>query len=346
MSSFNAWELIRSKNFLYFILFYTAIFYLNFFIFLPKLFIQKKYILYSIILVFLFIGTFYLKPFEHLLNSKPRLEERQFPITNNRPPLPPISDTSFHNPPPNSRLSHPPGDRKNFDIVSIILFLATSAASGMIVLTKNWRETERKKTIIENEKINAELSFLKMQISPHFLFNTLNNIYALAIIKSENTAPSILQLSNLMRFVTDEAKENYVAISKEISCISNYVALQKLRLGKNTELIYETHIDDGDITVAPLILIPFIENVFKHGISNKTPSKIIIRIQVKDGTIHLFTSNNIFKKNTSTDRKGVGLQNVQQRLEHLYPSRYKLDITATDSLFTVNLFLNCIYSGS
>lgn len=223
------------------------------------------------------------------------------------------------------------------DLLSLILFLMAMAAGAMLVLAKQWRITERNKALVEIQKVKAELAFLKVQVSPHFLFNTLNNIYALAITKNENTASGILRLSNIMRYVTDEAKEDFVPIVKEIGCINDFIELQKLRLSKNSTLDYSVTGKYGNVKIAPLILMAFIENVFKHGISNHTSTKASIAIHVNEKGISLKTRNAVIRKNDNRD--GIGLINVKQRLELLYPGLHKLQISEDNGIFTVILEL-------
>lgn len=319
-------QVVFSWQFVVFAFILFAIFYLNLYFLLPAFFITKKYFFYTLSIIFLLLLVFYVKPFENLLHS-----QSHSPQTAPPPTLP----GRFAGMPPGQRQPQ----KMNFDIVSLILFLTAWSVSAIIVISRQWRLTERNKAFIEMEKASAQLSFLKAQISPHFLFNTLNNIYALAITKNEQTASSILRLSNMMRYITDDAKEDFVTLEKELACINNYIELQKLRLGKNIQFVYELTGFYDNIKIAPLVLMPFIENVFKHGISNKQPSQIFIKLHANDGIIHLYTSNTINKNNNKPQRTGVGMENVKRRLEHLYAQKYKLEVSQTAGVYIVNLFL-------
>ncbi|MBZ4191428.1 sensor histidine kinase [Niabella beijingensis] len=323
-----------SWPFLLFAGFYVSLFYLNLCILLPRFFVRKKYITYSFILLALLTLTFYLKPFDVLLNaSRPDRQE----VLRQPPPPPAGTDVQAQRPPPPGNR---PGFREgHFDLMSIILFLTVAAVSTIIVINRQWRITERHRAMIQVDKARAELSFLKAQVSPHFLFNTLNNIYALAIGKSAYTASSILRLSNIMRYITDDAHEQFVPVEKEISCINDFIELQKLRLSKKVQVQYELSGRYESVAVAPLILMPFIENVFKHGISNNTPAAIIIRIGVTNEQVHLFTENNIIDHNKETPRQGIGLENVTQRLELLYPGSYELILKRENGTFIADLRL-------
>ncbi|MCK7555001.1 sensor histidine kinase [Chitinophaga sedimenti] len=216
--------------------------------------------------------------------------------------------------------------------------LVTLAMS--IELGKQWRMTEQRITRAEADKANAELSFLKAQINPHFLFNTLNNIYSLAISKNEYTADSIMKLSNIMRYVTDDATEDYVSLEDEVACIRDYIALQRLRLGGKVQLDFDVSGDLDHKEIAPLILMTFIENVFKYGISNHEPTNITIRIFAEQHTITFFSRNRIFRAAAvAPERTGIGIANTRQRLEHLYQDRYLLNIREENDVYTVDLTL-------
>lgn len=317
-------EKISSPAFILFALLYLAIFYLNQFVLTPKLFIQKKYFVYGLIILVLIALVIYLKPFEQLL---------EFGRSDRKPP-PGIPQIVFDGKQPGEQPR-----RTRFDIISIILFFMAWAVSTLIVLLQRWQTTERNRATIEIEKINAELSFLKAQISPHFLFNTLNNIYALALKKSDATASSILRLSNIMRYVTDDARESFVPVENEIACLNDFIDLQKLRHGKNLVLNYELTGEYKNVKIAPMILTAFVENVFKHGVSKKKESRIIVKINVCNEQIHLFTQNDSYKSNFPAARSGVGLDNVKKRLQHLYLSAHKLEINDDGESFTVNLYL-------
>ncbi|PIQ21896.1 MAG: histidine kinase, partial [Cytophagales bacterium CG18_big_fil_WC_8_21_14_2_50_42_9] len=191
----------------------------------------------------------------------------------------------------------------------------------------------------EADKATAELSFLKAQINPHFLFNTLNNIYSLAVMQSPNTATSIMKLSNIMRHVTDDVSEDFVSLSSEVTCIRDYIDLQKLRLSKNTQIDFSVSGNLEQKSIAPLILMTFIENVFKYGISNRHPAQINIKLKAEENLIQFSCQNQIFETSRNTERTGIGLANTRQRLAHLYPDKHTLNISSENNLFTVTLTL-------
>jgi len=336
--------IIFSMSFLLFVLFYGFVFYLNQYVLIPQLFLKRNYVSFSIIAIGLLVAVFYIKPFDQAMQ-----DTRQF---NNASSLPPPNRGDGNRKPPPSEFGDrplfqdgerqpPKGQRQRIDIISLVLYFMALTGSAMIVLSKQWRLAEKNKALVEVQKANAELAFLKAQISPHFLFNVLNNIYALVMTKNENAASSILRLSNIMRYVTDDARVDYVPIEKEIACINDFIALQKLRLSKKVTLNYSVQGEYKQVIVAPLILMAFVENAFKHGVSNNIAASIKIEINVNELTINLITQNTILDKNSSEDRIGVGLQNVTQRLALLYPdNRYQLHINTENNIFEVVLVLH------
>ncbi|MEL1239956.1 sensor histidine kinase [Flavobacterium flavipallidum] len=191
---------------------------------------------------------------------------------------------------------------------------------------------------VEKEKIQSELSFLKAQINPHFLFNTLNSIYALAIKKDDKTADAVVQLSELMRYIITNANDDVIALDKELNYIDNFIQLQKTRLGNTVKIKYEL---DGIVygkCITPLILISFIENAFKHGVNPNQDSEININITILEDFLTLFVSNN--KVDSVQSQSGIGLQNTIDRLNHLYPKNHELLIDDSQNKYTVTLKIN------
>jgi len=218
--------------------------------------------------------------------------------------------------------------------VSIALFLLL--AGGMIRLAYSFIKSQNEKKSLENLNLNAEVNFLKSQINPHFLFNTLNSIYSQAHNKSEHTEYSILKLSELLRYVLYETGEERVPLERDIQYINNYIDLQRIRLSSKITLRYTINGNLSGNTIAPLMLITFIENAFKHGISYTQPSVIDIDITVFEKTLTLTVSNPVVKNDIFT-QGGLGLKNVTRRLELLYPGKHNLTISQTDNQYLVNL---------
>ncbi len=182
---------------------------------------------------------------------------------------------------------------------------------------RNQRMREREQALLK-EKTETELSFLKSQINPHFLFNTLNNIYSLARKKSDETPDVVLKLSKLLRFVLYETREKFIPISREIEFLNDYIDLQKIRFDKRLEVGFKHEADDLQTQIMPLTLIPFVENAFKHGASQSTKSSFIeINLKVENQKLNLIVLNS-FETNPKTDSDGIGLKNLKRQLELCY----------------------------
>lgn len=329
--------LTSSDSWLFFIT-YIFIFYLNAWLLLPQLYMKKRFLLYFASLLILLAAVWIVKPFDRLVSSQhPGMavtERWQGPPPENfrKPPLRPPGEP----PGPGNFLDRRP---PKVDVVSIFLFIMVLAMSIAMHIRQRLRSTEKRALQAETDKANAELSFLKAQINPHFLFNTLNNIYSLAAVKSEHTAESIMKLSNIMRYVTDDAREEYVPLENEIAFISDYVDLQRLRLGDKMNVGFGVSGKIAGKKIAPLILMTSIENVFKYGISKHEPSDIDIQLSVTDDMIRFFCQNKLYETQRRAESTGIGIDNTKQRLEHLYSGKYELSIKAESGKYTVLLIL-------
>jgi sensor histidine kinase YesM len=258
--------------------------------------------------------------------------------------LPPAPPDNFHQPseifngPPVDFHGH--GDRFprlmlfrpefSYSIFVFLFILVLSLGIRMIVQLQ----------AVEKEKVRAELAFLKAQINPHFLFNTLNNIYSMAVNKREKTADAIEMFSEIMRFVILETQNDYVPLTKKIRYIHNYISLQKLRLSSNVTVNYRLKGNPGSLKIAPLILIPFIENAFKYGVSTESESVIDIDFEIVDNGLSMLVKNlkpGHFKPSPETTP--MGIENTVKRLELIYPGRHKVNIADNENSFHVSLYL-------
>lgn len=320
------------------------IFYLNYYLLVPKIFFHKRYLLYALTIATLYVAFRYTRgqvfPARESLGEKPFAgqqgrdrepgKELPPPDTQQGPPARP-SDRR----PPHHRL--PDENRRDeYDIFmevdkNIFPFLVMIAFSFVLSLNGRWRETEA-------ARARAELAYLKAQINPHFLFNTLNSIYSLAIIQHEKTADAVVKLSNMMRYILNESETEYTDLRKEISYIGNYIDLQKMRFGEAFKLTYETKGDFSGKKIEPLILISFIENAFKYGINAEEESDIRIRVEITEPLLHLYVYNRKVKINDLPENTGgVGLKNTRERLNILYPDAHSLEIQDEPGYYEVKL---------
>ena len=211
--------------------------------------------------------------------------------------------------------------------------------AATIVIFKKWYIDELNSKKLAQEKLEAELKFLKSQIHPHFLFNTLNNLYALTLIKSEKTPDVVLKLSGLLDYMLYNSNDEFVSLEKEIEILESYLELEKLRYDKRLDLKYHLEGNIKNKQIAPLILLPFLENSFKHGASNdRATPKVVINIRVAEEYLHLYVFNSTPAKNNQEKvSEGIGLKNVRRRLELIYPDAHQLDCIQKPKHFEVDL---------
>ena len=307
-----------------FFFFYVFLFYFHSYVLIPYLYFKKRIVLYVLSLLLLLVVVNYVRPFENFVRHT-------MDVKQNFQPPPPRPQRKFPHSLP--RIQSPP----RVDFPSIFLFVMVIALSGAVQINRRWRRSEQRIAEAEADKAQAELSFLKVQLNPHFLFNTLNNLYSLAISKDEHTAEGIIKLSNIMRYFTDEVTENFVPLSSEINCIKDYIDLQRLRLGNKAIVGFSVHGQPEDLTIAPLVLMVFVENAFKYGISNHEPSSIDIRINIQKSGIDILCRNEILKHTSKHERSGIGLTNTQKRMDYLSPARHNFNISIENNFFTARL---------
>ncbi len=234
-------------------------------------------------------------------------------------------------------------ERPLLHLLSILLaVMDIGFVSGVAITLKLLRiqltAREREKNLIK-EKLEAELKFLRHQTNPHFLFNTLNNIYALARKRSEHTAEVVMRLSKLLRFILYESKSELITVADELKILDDYIALEKMRYERLT-IHFQREIDDNSQQIAPLLLLPFVENAFKHGASeSRFDSYIRIQVQLQQGRL-TFTIENTKENHTSEEiRDNIGLRNVRRQLELMYRD-YDLQLQNELQVFSVKLYIN------
>lgn len=296
------------KDFLrYFLL--LVFFYANFYYFIPKFYFPKKTFLYFALI---FISYALIVGITDFL----------FPsgMHHNMPP----HDMGDHPMPPNDMFFMPQSG-------SLFQFLLVLALSFILKINSQLRE-------IHSEKLKAEVSYLKAQINPHFLFNTLNSLYALTIEKSDQAPDAVLKLSNMMRYVVTESTNDFVPLEKEINYIKDYVDLQRLRISDETKLEFSISGHTKRKRIAPLVIIPFIENAFKYGINGEENWHIDIKINITETDFELDVINNQVNVSISEDEASEqGIENTAKRLEFIYPGEHELQIKDNKENFHVHL---------
>ena len=220
--------------------------------------------------------------------------------------------------------------------------LAVGAGSTMLKIAADWTRNTREQQKLKAQNLQSELRFLRSQVNPHFLFNTLNSLYALTLKKSDKAPETVLKLSDMMRYMLYESNARLVPLAKEVEYVKNYLALEKLRYDTSGEIRFEI---DGDITdqeIAPMLFITFVENSFKHGLAKVLDGGYVhIYLLVEGDEIRFHLENNKPKIEDDFDVPGgIGLINVKRRLDLLYDGRYELNSLAADDTYSVDLYLN------
>jgi two-component system, LytTR family, sensor kinase len=280
---------------------FIPLFYVNALVLVPKFFNKKSWLIYALIVILCTV-----------LLAGINIVIRKF--------------IGLHHPfPPFIRI---------FSLLSVCILITSTAYS--LIQQSIYNEALRKEK--EAENLKTELSFLRSQVSPHFLFNTLNNLVSLARKKSDLLEPSLLKLSGLLQYMLYETDHQKISIHKEIEYLENYIDLQKLRFGKNVIVNFHKEVTfSSSVEVVPMILIPFVENAFKHGVVYINDPEISISVVVI-GNVLSFSVNNKYKVEREEKDKssGIGLANVKRRLFLLYPE-CTLNITAQNNLHAVKL---------
>jgi two-component system, LytTR family, sensor histidine kinase AlgZ len=285
--------------------------YINYFYFLPKLLFQKKIGMFILV----FVGAFSIIVFTRLQL------ERYF------------TELYFG--------EHDYLYRPRFVVQLVFSNLSIVIFVSLLRFAADWLDLQTTRKEIEKEKLTAELNFLKAQVNPHFLFNTLNNLYYLAYSKSDNTPEVIEKLSRMMRYMIYDSNYPQVQLSKEIDYMQNYISLEKLRLSDKVKINFLIEGEIDTVRITPLILITFLENAFKHGVtSTSKESWIEVSLVCKQDSLQFIVSNSKGNGIKTEEKSGIGLQNVKRRLDLSYPGKYKLDMKELDNEYRVNLSLD------
>lgn len=245
------------------------------------------------------------------------------------------------------RSLHPEPHHRHIPVMFIIIppMILALAIFGTAAAIKGFSEFEKKKISEEeanNKRLEAEIQLLKSQINPHFMLNSLNNLYALSLTDTEKTPDAILKLSQMVSYILYECPKKNVQLSQDIEFIKTYIDLQRLRLPSN--IVVNESIPDNiseSYLIEPMVLISFIENAFKHGITTKEKCEIFISINVHHENLELIVQNPVWnmREGYNGNQSGIGIMNTKQRLEHSYQGKYNLEITNNETIHTVTLKL-------
>jgi hypothetical protein len=249
------------------------------------------------------------------------------PFRSGRPAPPPEVNTAF---------------RQIFAINSFVVMNSVAMFGVFIRMFKYWHREQEQKMAIEQEKIRAELELLRTQLHPHFLFNTLNNLYSLVLEKSEKAPEMLMRLSGMLSYVLYECKAPQVSLAKEIRILKDYIALEQERYGSRLDISMSFPGDTGGMMVTPMLFQPFVENAFKHGTAEQLGSVwMSIELSVEKEQLFFRVINSADTQDHGPAAGGIGINNVRRRLELLYPGRHSLELDKEDEVYIVSMNLMC-----
>ncbi|HEY4966910.1 MAG TPA: histidine kinase [Puia sp.] len=320
MKSFVIYQMSVSANrvFLQMLFCYPFIYVL-----IPRFFQTRKYVTFFLLLVLL-LTALYGVTYVDYLNI---WTDRSSPIFFDIPGIRPLT----------------PFQARYFSVYSNIHCTGTFVAASILLAVKyykNWYNKQRENEALIYQNSRAELQLLKAQVHPHFLFNTLNNIYALMLDDSPKAITVLNELSGMVLYMTNEGTGSMVPLSKEIKMLVDYIGLEKIRYGERLEIITDIRLNDQeDLLIAPLLMIPFVENSFKHGASNAMDhARIHLDISTLNNQLAFIMSNDVNPVPESREERiKIGLKNVKKRLQILYPEKHSLHFLEADGIFSVTM---------
>lgn len=310
-------------------LIYGIIFYTNYFFLIPKFYMKKKYLFYLAGVVILVLILFYVQRYFHPVLFSESAIEKEFGQMISR-----FNDEhNFSGPPFKGFFLY------NFFFTSILI---SGFSLGLRVSERFTRQEKLQEELVK-ENLKTELALLKNQVSPHFFFNTLNNIYAMIETKTGDAREAVLQLSRLMRYLLYESEQPMVNISREVEFMRNYIRLMALRLSEKVDLQVSFPEIREEIMLPPLLFIPLIENAFKHGVSYKENCYIHLSLNLEGNSLQFESRNRLIKQDEQEEPvAGIGIENVRKRLELLYPGQATLEIVQEMNSFIARITINPI----
>jgi sensor histidine kinase YesM len=286
--------------------------YINFLVLIPKFFNTKRYLEYLICVAVLIAAVVGVNTQLDRYNYK----QLGFPVMTGREAL---QEMLFY----------------VFTICSYIL------TSFLLFSLQEKRQQKERLDQVELEKLGTEIKYLRAQINPHFLFNTLNNLYGLALERSEKTPEIILKLSQIMDYMLYESNDLKVYLKKDINNVQNYIDIERIRQGNNAEILFDVKGEITNQVIVPLILLPLVENAFKHGVNTIIKGAYMhVNITVNESSLEIDVKNNFKRPNEEEHHDGIGLSNLQQRLDLFYPEDHTMKVDSVDENYHVNLKLS------
>jgi hypothetical protein len=290
--------------------------YAQLYVFIPKLLLQKKIIAYLLVSI----------PFAKLVTWHNFLCYDYF-----------VAPVKYGTPRGNFWFEYPWAIHIEA-LKSVFSFVMICGVAVSIKLVKKWYLENERNQKIEKEKLGMELEMLKAQVHPHFLFNTLNNLYSLTLTKADNSPIIVTHLSGLLRYMLYECNEREVPLNNEIAALKKYVELEKLRYGNRLDVSFSYSGNTAGLLIAPLLLLPFVENSFKHGASEQLDQCWInLHLYAEHCTLTFQLSNSCSREKTAANVGGIGLQNIQKRLDLMYAGNYKLSTLQEEEMYSVKL---------
>ncbi|WP_321372481.1 histidine kinase [uncultured Draconibacterium sp.] len=304
---------------------FGIIFYISYFWLVPKFYLNNRKALFFILALALIVCFYFVLNYSNQIFHNPErgrriAEEMQEEAREPRFRRPPFKLMQIY----------------GYSLISIVL---VGFAMGLRAI-EQYTASEKRQKELEKEKLNSELAFLKNQVSPHFFFNTLNNIYSMVAINTEDAQASILKLSKLMRYLLYESEHGETMLSAEVEFMRNYIDLMQLRVSQKVDIQIDLPSNQNDVKIPPLLFIPFIENAFKHGISYRDKSFIKVEMTTAENKVYFFCENSVAKEKAEKrdeNHSGIGLENVKKRLNLLFAGKYDLNIDSTPEIFSVKL---------
>ena len=317
---------------------YLIIFVVNTSFLVPVFLFQKKYRLYigtALLLVLLLVGIsislgFLITPAEPMT----------MPPMDFGPGMPPMELGSGMPAPMGYRTITPPEQISILMIITdeLIISMLVVGAGTSFKMVSQWLNEENRRKDIEKEQLKTELAFLRHQVSPHFFMNTLNNIHALIDINTEDAKNTIIELSTMMRYLLYDTAQGQTTLKKEINFIESYIALMQLRFPKKVKVTLDVSPNIHDIQIPPMLFLSFLENAFKHGVSYKAESYVLLKLEQNDKHLKCTIKNSKHnRENLDKSHSGIGLVNIKQSLKLLFGNDYVLNINENEKEFEVQL---------